>query len=403
MEPVKALKDLPWHRYFPGDGKIWTIVGVLSAISILVVYNSTGMLAYRYQGGHTAYYVLKHTGMVLSGMLIMFIVSHIKYTYFSRIGQVLFLLAVPLLALTLAMPKVNDASRWLEIPLIGVSFQTSDLAKLALIMYLARILAKKQPVIGEKATFYQVVWPPLLVCALIFPENLSTAVLLMTTSLCMMFFGGVKVRYLMGLMGVFVLGAGLLLATFYIVPKEHLPGRFATWKARIENFASDDIDSDSNYQATQAKIAVANGGLVGQWGNGTQRNFLPHPYSDYAYAMILEEGGMLVGVLVLLIYLWFIREGIRIARQCQGSFGCFLVLGVCFMLTLQALVNMGVAVNLLPVTGQILPFISMGGTAMWFNSFGLGLVLSVSAAVNRQKQEKGKGLADMEKAAAVNE
>ncbi|MDE5703388.1 MAG: FtsW/RodA/SpoVE family cell cycle protein, partial [Bacteroidales bacterium] len=286
------MKDLPWHRYFPGDGKIWTIVGVLSAISILVVYNSTGMLAYRYQGGHTAYYVLKHTGMVLSGMLIMFIVSHIKYTYFSRIGQVLFLLAVPLLALTLAMPKVNDASRWLEIPLIGVSFQTSDLAKLALIMYLARILAKKQPVIGEKATFYQVVWPPLLVCALIFPENLSTAVLLMTTSLCMMFFGGVKVRYLMGLMGVFVLGAGLLLATFYIVPKEHLPGRFATWKARIENFASDDIDSDSNYQATQAKIAVANGGLVGQWGNGTLRNFLPHPYSDYAYAMILEEGGM---------------------------------------------------------------------------------------------------------------
>lgn len=401
---MEKSKEIGLLRYLPGDRNIWVIILLLSFVSILVVYSSTGMLAYRYQAGHTAYYALKHTGMVVSGWLIIYVTSRIPYTYFSRIGWILFWLAVPLLMLTLAMPKVNDASRWLEIPFLGITFQTSDLAKLALVMYMARLLAKKQATIGEKQTFYQVVWPPLLICVLIFPENLSTAALLMVTALAMMTFGGIRTRYLAGLIGVLVLGAGLLLATFYIVPEEYLPGRFATWKARIENFVSGDDTSDSNYQATQAKIAIANGGLFGKMpGNGIQRNFLPHPYSDYAYAIVVEEYGLAGGLLVLLLYLWFVWRGIQIARQCQGSFGCFLVLGVCFLFTLQALVNMGVAVNLLPVTGQILPFVSMGGTAMWFNSFGAGLVLSVSAAVKKQKNEKGTALAEMEKAAAVNE
>lgn len=401
---MEKNREIGLYRYLPGDRNIWVIILLLSFVSVLVVYSSTGLLAYRYQAGHTAYYALKHAGMILSGWLIIYVTSRIPYTYFSRIGWILFWLAVPLLMLTLAMPKVNDASRWLEIPVIGLTFQTSDLAKLALVMYLARILAKKQATIGEKQTFYQVVWPPLLICALIFPENLSTAALLMLTSVVMMMFGGVRTRYLAGLLGVMVLGAGLLAATLYIVPENSLPGRFATWKARIENFAGSDDGSDSNYQATQAKIAIANGGIVGKMpGNGIQRNFLPHPYSDYAYAIVVEEYGMVGGIVVLLLYLWFIRRGIKIARQCHGSFGCFLVLGVCFLFTLQALVNMGVAVNLLPVTGQILPFVSMGGTAMWFNSFGAGLVLSVSAAVEKQKKEQGKELADMEKATAVNE
>lgn len=398
----KTIQNIGLYRYLPGDRNIWVIILLLSLVSILVVYSSTGMLAYRHHPGHSAYYALKHTGMIISGWLIIYVVSRIPYTYFSRIGWILFWLAVPLLVLTLAMPKVNDASRWLEIPVLGITFQTSDLAKLALLMYLARMLAKKQSTIGEKQTFYQVVWPPLLICALIFPENLSTSALLMMTSWVMMMFGGVRTRYLLGLFGVFVLAAGLMLAVFYFVPEDYLPGRFATWKARIENFTSPE-ESEGNYQATQAKIAVAGGGLIGKMpGNGIQRNFLPHPYSDYVYAIVVEEYGMVGGVAVLLLYLWFIRRGIKIARQCQGSFGCFLVLGVCFMFTLQALVNMGVAVNLLPVTGQILPFVSMGGTAMWFNSFGAGLVLSVSAAVEKQK-EKGKALAEMEKADAVNE
>ena len=170
------------------------IILLLSFVSVLDVYSSTGLLAYRYQAGHTAYYALKHTGMILSGWLIIYVTSRIPYTYFSRIGWILFWLAVPLLMLTLAMPKVNDASRWLEIPIIGLTFQTSDLAKLALVMYLARILAKKQTTIGEKQTFYQVVWPPLLICGLIFPENLSTAALLMLTSVVMMMCGGVRTR-----------------------------------------------------------------------------------------------------------------------------------------------------------------------------------------------------------------
>lgn len=401
---MENKKDIGLYRYLPGDRNIWVIILLLSFLSVLVVYSSTGLLAYRYHAGHTASYVLKHAGMILTGWIIIYVTSRIPYTYFSRIGWILFWLSVPLLALTLAMQEVNGASRWLEIPVLGISFQPSDIAKMALIMYLARILAKKQAVIAEKQTFYQVVWPSLLICGLIFPENLSTAALLMVTSLFMMMFGGIRTRYLAGFMGVLVLGAGLFAATLYIVPEEYLPGRLPTWKNRIENFVSFDEDSDANYQAVQAKIAVANGGLFGKMpGNGTQSNFLPHPYSDYAYAIIVEEYGLAGGLAVLLLYLWFIRRGIKIARQCQGSFGCFLVLGVCFLFTLQALVNMGVAVNLLPVTGQILPFVSMGGTAMWLNSFGAGLVLSVSAAVEKQQKEKGKGLADLEKAAAVNE
>lgn len=386
-------------KYLKGDKGIWYIVFILSFLSILVVYSSTGLLAYRFQAGHTAYYVIKHAVTMLTGFGIVYITHKLKYTYYSRIGQLLFWISIPLLILTLSMSEVNDASRWLKIPFIGISFQTSDLAKLALVLFLARQLAKKQSVIKEKNTFYSIVWPPLLICALIFPENLSTSCLVMLTALVMMMFGGIRSRYLLGLISTFVLFAGLVLLSFYVVPEDKLPGRFATWKNRIENFRND--DPEANYQATQSKIAIAGGGFIGKLpGNSTQRNFLPHPYSDYIYAIVVEEYGLVGALLVLLLYLWFIRRGISIAKKCKGSFGCFLVLGICFMFTMQALVNMGVAVNLLPVTGQILPFLSMGGTAMWFTSLGVGIVLSVSVAV--EESRPGEELAEKERVAAIN-
>ncbi|MEG1497845.1 MAG: FtsW/RodA/SpoVE family cell cycle protein [Bacteroidales bacterium] len=374
-------------KYLHGDKGIWYIVLILSFISVLAVYSSTGLLAYRYQGGHTGYYVLKHAMILMCGWAVMYMAHRVKYTYYSRISQLLFIISIPLLVVTLFMGSVNDASRWITIPIIGFSFQTSDLAKLALVMFLARQLSKHQKDIKENRTFYSIVYAPLLICLLIFPENLSTAAILMITSLVMMVVGGIRSRYLVGLMGVGFLSVGFLVASFYLIPESKLPGRFATWKNRIENFKT--ADPEMNYQATQAKIAVAGGGIIGKFpGNSTQRNFLPHPYSDYIYAIIIEEYGLLGGICVLFLYLWLFRRGIIIARKCEGSFGCFLVIGICFLLTLQAMINMGVAVNLLPVTGQPLPFLSMGGTSLWFTALGVGIVLSVSVAVDKQGEGK---------------
>ncbi|MDE5574917.1 MAG: FtsW/RodA/SpoVE family cell cycle protein, partial [Bacteroidales bacterium] len=235
----------------------------------------------------------------------------------------------------------------------------------------------------------KLLWAPLLGAALIFPENLSTAALLLVTCFVMMIVGGVAGRYIWSMVGAGVLFASLFLAMLLIVPAENLPGRSSTWKARVERFGGG--ESEESYQVTQSKIAIAGGRVFGKGpGNSTQRNFLPHPYSDYIYSLIIEEYGMFAGIGVLMLYLWFLMRGISIARRCKGSFGSYMVLGVTFMLTLQALINMGVAVDLLPVTGQPLPFLSMGGTSLFFTACGIGLILSVSAEVEKNELEEAK-------------
>ncbi|MCM1170016.1 MAG: FtsW/RodA/SpoVE family cell cycle protein, partial [Bacteroides sp.] len=373
-------------KYLRGDKGIWTIMMILTFVSIAAVYSSTGRLAYLKQGGDTTYYMLKHLGILVVAWGIMYGVHRVRYTYFSRFAQLMVLPVLALLVVTLTMATVNDAARWIKLG--PLSFQPSELAKLVIVVFLARQLTKYQPVIKEGRTLLRLLWAPLLGAALIFPENLSTAALLLLTCFVMMTVGGVASRYIWSMLGAGVLFVALFLSVLYFVPAENLPGRFSTWKARVERFGSEE---DESYQVTQSKIAIAGGGVFGKGpGNSTQRNFLPHPYSDYIYSLIIEEYGMFAGIGVMLLYLWFLMRGISIARRCRGSFGSYMVLGITFMLTLQALINMGVAVDLLPVTGQPLPFLSMGGTSLFFTACGMGVILSVSADVEKTELEENK-------------
>ncbi|MBD5388540.1 FtsW/RodA/SpoVE family cell cycle protein [bacterium] len=374
-------------KYLRGDKGIWAIVMILSCISIAAVYSSTGRLAYLKQGGDTTYYMFKHLGILVVAWGIMYGVHRVKYTYFARFSMLMVGPVLALLALTLTMGTVNDAARWIRLG--PVSFQPSELAKLVILVFMARQLTKYQPVIKERSTLVKLLWAPLLGAALIFPENLSTAALLLVTCFVMMIVGGVAGRYIWSMVGAGVLFVSLFLAMLLIVPSENLPGRSSTWKARVERFGGG--EDEESYQVTQSKIAIAGGRVFGKGpGNSTQRNFLPHPYSDYIYSLIIEEYGMFAGIGVLMLYLWFLMRGISIARRCKGSFGSYMVLGVTFMLTLQALINMGVAVDLLPVTGQPLPFLSMGGTSLFFTACGIGLILSVSAEVEKNELEEAK-------------
>jgi cell division protein FtsW len=372
-----------------GDRIIWIVVAVLSIISLLAVYSSTGSLAYKYHGGNSFYYMLKHAGLTLFGLLIMYGAHLVKYKYYSRISQLLLLIAIPLLMITLVSgANLNDASRWLYIPVINLSFQTSDLAKLALIMYLARLLSKKQEDIKDlRKGFLPLMIPIIITVGLIFPANFSTAAILFTTSLILLFIGRINVKYILA-----VIGSGLVFVLILLIIAQTFPQilpRLDTWKARVENFS--DKESEGNFQAEQSKIAIATGGLLGKMpGNSMQRNFLPHPYSDFIFAIIIEEYGLAGGFVIIMLYLVLLYRAIRIALQSPGTFGTFLSIGLMFSLVFQAFINMAVAVNLLPVTGQPLPLLSMGGTSLWFTSFSIGIVLSVSREINQVEMEKAK-------------
>lgn len=361
--------------YAKGDRTIWIVVLLLTLLSVLAVYTSTGTLAYAKQGGDTEHYLIKHTVLVLSGLFLMYITHLANYKIFSRIGQLAIWVAAPLLAITLMGGEINDASRWLTVPIINASFQTSDLAKLALIMYLARLLSRKQEQIKEfKEAFVPLLVPIFLTCGLILPANFSTAALLFLTSMVLLYIGRVNLKYIFALAGVGIVAFALFIV---VALNFDLPGRIGTWKARIENFSSP--DSEGNYQAEQAKIAIANGGLIGMGpGKSEQRNFLPHPYSDFIFAIILEEGGIMLGSFVVLLYLILFLRVIRMVKYSPQSFATFLAVGCTLMLLFQAFINMAVAVNLFPVTGQALPLVSMGGTSIWFTSIAIGIILCVS-------------------------
>jgi cell division protein FtsW len=371
------LKDIQ------GDKVIWTVVLLLSIFSLLAVYSSTGTLAYRYQGGNTEYYMLKHFIILFLGLFLMYLAHKVKYIYYSPLFKVALIVAVPLLFLTLFYGlNLNEAKRVLPLP-FGLTFQTSDLAKLTLIMYLARLLTKKQNNIKDfKSGFVPIMLPVLLVVFLILPANLSTAAMLFTTSVVLMFIGRVNMKYILSLMGI-----GIVALTIFVLVLMQLPddrqGRLWTWKNRIENFVNGTGD---NYQTEQAQIAIASGGLFGKLpGNSTQRNFLPHPYSDFIFAIIVEEYGLVGGSFVVLLYLILLFRAVVIVTKIPQTFGAFLSIGVAFSLVFQAMINMGVAVGLLPVTGQPLPLVSMGGTSIWFTSLSLGIILSVSKEIAKKQ------------------
>jgi cell division protein FtsW len=372
--------------YAKGDRTIWIVVIILSVISVLAVYSATGSLAYSKQGGNTEHYMIKHLGLVISGLFMMYFTHLANFKIFSRIGQLAIWVAFPLLAITLMSGEINDASRWINVPLFNVTFQTSDFAKLALIMYLARLLSRKQDQIKEfKEAFIPLMIPIGLTCSLILPANFSTAAILFTTCLVLLFVGRVNLKYILMLIGIGVVSFALFIV---IALNFDLPGRIGTWKARIENFRNG--DSESNYQSVQAKIAIANGGVFGTGpGNSTQRNFLPHPYSDFIFAIILEEYGFFGASLLMLLYLILLFRVIKMVRYSPQTFATFLAVGICLMLVFQAFINMAVAVNLFPVTGQALPLVSMGGTSIWFTSISIGIILCVSRfCVKEQEGEE---------------
>src|SRR5436190_13308993 len=373
-------------KYFRGDRTIWMIVFFLSLFSLVAVYSSTGTLAYKYQSGNTEYYLRKHLFILVFGIVLMYAAHLVKYTYYSRISQIALLLAIPLLALTLAMgTNLNEASRWLTLPVINLSFQTSDLAKLALIMYVARMLSKKQYNIKDfKTAFLPIMIPVLVVCGLILPANFSTAAVLFATCCFLMFIGRINMKYILvlGLIGIVCVSIFVGIA---LVSKSQ--GRVGTWKARIENFANG--DDKGNYQTQQAKIAIATGGVFGKFpGHSTQKNCLPHPYSDFIYAIIIEEEGALGGIFIIFLYILLLFRVIRFINHSPMAFGTLLAVGCTFSLVFQAMINMAVAVNLFPVTGQPLPMLSMGGTSIWFTSLAIGIILSISKEVIKENDNE---------------
>lgn len=377
------------YKYIKGDRVIWAVSLLLAIFSVLVVYSSIVTLAYKYQGGNTEYYLIKHAVILGIGFAIMYFAHKLNYKYYSRIAQIFLFLAIPLLLFTLLTgTSINNASRWLVIPVINQSFQTSDLAKLALIMFLARMLSRRQENIKDfNQAFVPIMIPVLIICGLILPANFSTAAMLFTTSLVLMFIGRINLAYIISLISIGVVCFGIFIA---IVINSDYTGRVGTWKARVENFIEG--DAQGNYQVEQSKIAIATGGIVGKGpGRSTQRNFLPQPYSDFIFATVIEEYGVLGGFVVLLLYLILLYRGIIIAKKAPRTFGSLLAIGLAFSLVFQAMINMAVAVNLFPVTGQPLPMVSMGGTSIWFTCLALGIILSVSRQTEHIEKEVVNG------------
>ncbi|GAA4369110.1 FtsW/RodA/SpoVE family cell cycle protein [Hymenobacter saemangeumensis] len=363
------MKD--WlQRNLKGDPILWAIVLLFSFISIAVVYSATGTLAYKKMDGNTEHFLIKHTGLILVGLLFMWFAHRIDYRYYSRLALYALLLSVPLLLFTYLLgSNINDASRWLTIPVINQTFQPSDLAKLALISHLASMLSRRQQHLEE---FWTTMFPVMLwvgiICGLIALTNASTASLLFATCLLLMFIGRVPLKQMlvMVLIGVTVGGAALASGQ-----------RWKTVQSRLESFT--DPTKKTPFQLEHSYIAIATGGIAGKGpGNSTERNILPHPYSDFIYAIIIEEYGLIGGAVVLFLYLAFLYRGLKTVMNSYGAFGGLLSAGLSFSLVLQALVNMGVAVGLGPITGLPLPLLSMGGTSLIFTGISIGIILAVS-------------------------
>lgn len=374
-------------KYIKGDKLIWVAVILLSAFSILAVYSSTSTLAYRSQLDSPTPYLFKHLFIIIFGFGIIYIIHRIYYKYFALISKLALLISVPLLLITLITGiSTNEASRWLNLPLINISFQTSDFAKLALIMYLAYKLTRTQEYIHNfKKAFLPIIIPIFIICGLILPANFSTAALLFTTSIILIFIGRVNFKHLLLLGGVCIVLLAILLLLIYKYPNI---GRFGTWKARIENFFGNSHNPDDTYQVNMSKMAIANANIfLPKPGQSIIKNYFPNVYCDFIYAIIIEEYGFVIGGIgILILYLIIFFSSVNIIRRVKQPYPMFLTIGLTLLLVFQALINMAVTVNLFPVTGQTLPFVSMGGTSIWFTSIAIGMILSVSREV--EKSEK---------------
>jgi len=389
-----------------GDKYIWGLVILLAMISVLVVYSATGSLAYKMNKGNNELYLFKQLAFMLMGMLIIFFMHRVNYTIYSKVALILYIISIPLLIYTLFFgARINEGSRWIKLPIVNMTFQTSDFAKLALFMYISRIMSKKQDVIKDfKSGFLPVVIPVLITCILIMPANLSNALLTGATSLLLMFIGRISLKHIFLVVLIACIPIALIVSVAVVTyegkkkdtniekvsEKVNTYGRLGTWVKRVQDFMYAK-DVETPYQVQQAKIAIANGGIflgLGP-GNSRQRNYLPQAYNDFIYSIIIEEYGLLGGVFLMFIYLLFLFRCIRIFRKCPYAFGAFLALGLSFTLVIQAIANMAVNVNIVPVTGVTLPLVSMGGSSFLFTCASIGIILSVA---RNAEQSEGSGI-----------
>jgi len=368
-------------QHIKGDRTIWALVAILALFSFMPVYSASANLV-SIVGGSTLGYLIKHVVLLLMGFAIIYAVHKIPYRYFSG-GSVLFLpIVFFLLIFTLAQGTTIGgayASRWISIPIIGVGFQTSTLAGLVLMVYTARYLAKNKDLkIIFKESLLQLWLPVALILILILPANFSTTAIIFSMILIVAFVGGYPLKYIG-----YILGAGVLVLTLFILTAkafpDAMPNRVNTWGNRIENFS--ESGGQELYQVEKAKIAIATGGVLGKGpGKSIQKNFLPQSSSDFIYAIIVEEYGLVGAILIVFVYFLLLFRIFITVKKATTIFGTLLVIGVGLPIIFQAGINMAVATNLFPVTGQTLPLISSGGTSIWMTCFALGMILSVSAS-----------------------
>ena len=365
-----------------GDKVIWATTGMLALFSFLPVYSASSNIAYLYGDGSTFGYLIVHFFHLLLGFCLLFAIHKIPYNYFKGLSILMLPIVIILLLYTITQGSSIDGSntsRWIQIPVIGVTFQSSTLASVVLMIYVARYLTKiAERTVTFKETILPLWMPVFLVLILILPANFSTTAIIFTMVMILVFLGGYPLKYI----GI-IIGAGILVLSLFILTAKAFPGllpnRVDTWTNRIVNFA-DDKDSDANYQIEKAKIAIARGGVVGVGiGKSVQRNFLPQSSSDFIYAIIVEEMGLIGGFGVMSAYLMLLFRLVIVATKANSVFGTLVVLGVGLPIVFQAFVNMAVAVEFFPVTGQTLPLISSGGTSIWMTCLALGIVLSVSS------------------------
>ena len=376
-----------------GDRLIWAIAALLAIFSFLPVYSAASNLAYASDNGHTFNYFIKHFVHLFLGFAIIYGVHKIPYRYFKGLSMIMIPVVLFLLMVTMFQPDLaesaTNARRWIRVPLVGFTFQPSTLASVVLMVYVARYLSKIQDKeISFKETLLPLWAPVFLILVLILPANFSTTAMIFTMVVILAFLGGYPLRYL-GL----IVGSGLIVFTFFILLAkafpDMMPNRIDTWMSRIDNFSNGE-DADANYQIEKAKIAIASGGIKGLGpGKSVQKNFLPQSSSDFIFAIIIEEYGMVGGLFLLLFYMLLLIRLVIVSQKSETVFGKLLVVGVGLPIVFQALINMAVAVELFPVTGQTLPLISSGGTSIWMTCLAIGIVLSVSAKREEIKSQEG--------------
>jgi len=377
-------------QHIKGDKTIWALVAVLAIFSFMPVYSASTNLVYVVgTGSSTLGYLAKHVVLLIMGFGILYGVHKIPYRYFSGGSVIMLPVVILLLIYTLAQGTTiggANASRWIQIPFVGVGFQTSTLAGLVLVVYVARYLAKnKEKEIVFKESLWQLWLPVALVLILILPANFSTTAVIFTMVILLTFIGGYPLKYIGAVLGIGFLFLALFVLTAKAFP-DAMPNRVQTWQNRIQNFSKDDGVED--YQVEKAKIAIATGGLTGRGpGKSVQKNFLPQSSSDFIYAIIVEEYGLVGAILVVLMYFILLFRIFVVIKKTNTIFGTLLVIGVGLPIVFQAIINMAVASNMFPVTGQTLPLISSGGTSIWMTCFAIGMILSVSASKEETEED----------------